>query len=128
MITGTQTATRTIDVYRTRLAARSQIEPRVHPVVWGADPSGPLTTEQVRAYDEHGYHTAEGVLGDTDIATCLSEVESVTSHLGDDERVVRAVAEAPVPIIVARGMVFSGSLTSVTIVSHVSPLGAAMRW
>ncbi|WP_277451505.1 ectoine hydroxylase [Janibacter sp. DB-40] len=78
-----------MDVYRTRLEARSQIEPRVHPVVWGADPSGPLSTEQVLAYDEHGYHTAEGVLSDTDITTCLSEVDSVTSHLGDDERVVR---------------------------------------
>lgn len=83
------TASRSVDVYRTRLTTRSQIEPRPHPVVWGANRSRPLSDEQVRGYDERGYHTAEGVLSDEDIATCLSEVEAVTSRLGVDERVVR---------------------------------------
>lgn len=62
VITGTQTATRTIDVYRTRLADRSQIEPRSHSVVWGTDAPGPLSGEQLRGYDQRGYHTAESVL------------------------------------------------------------------
>ena len=89
MVTDTQTATRPVDVYRTRLASRSQVEPRPHPVVWGAQRSGPLTDEQVATYDHRGYHTAEGVLSDDDIATCLSEVRGVTDRLGDDDRVVR---------------------------------------
>ncbi|WP_245634357.1 ectoine hydroxylase [Janibacter corallicola] len=88
-IVETQTASRPVDVYRTRLATRSQIEPRPHPVVWGTNPSGPLTPEQVRTYDRRGYHTAEGVLSDGDIATCLSEVETVTERLGEDPRVIR---------------------------------------
>src|SRR5699024_4793621 len=89
MIADTQTAARPVDVYRTRLADRSQVEPRPHPVVWGDDPSGPLTAEQVTEYDRRGYHTAEGVLSDEDIAACLSEVPRITEQLGDDERVVR---------------------------------------
>ena len=89
MVTDTQTATRPVDVYRTRLASRSQVEPRPHPVVWGTSPSGPLTDEQVATYDRRGYHTAEGVLSEDDIATCLSEVRGVTDRLGDDDRVVR---------------------------------------
>ncbi len=89
MITGTQTATRTVDVYRTRLTDRSQIEPRSHAVVWGQDATGPLTAEQLRGYDERGYLTTDGVLSDEDIATCLSEVRTITERLGNDERVVR---------------------------------------
>ncbi len=88
-ITETQTATRPVDVYRTRLASRSQIEPRPHPVVWGEAAHGPLSQQQVRDYEARGYHTAEGVLSDQDIATCLAEVEAVTDRLGEDERVVR---------------------------------------
>lgn len=51
--------------------------------------SGPLTREQVSTYDRRGYHTAEQVLSDDDIARCLSEVDVITDRLGDDERVVR---------------------------------------
>lgn len=89
VITGTQTATRPIDVYRTRLARHSQIEPRSHSVVWGRDPRGPLTPDELRRYDRRGYHTAGSVLSDADIATCRSEVDAITARLGDDERVVR---------------------------------------
>ncbi len=89
MVTDTQSATQSVDVYRTRLASRSQVEPRPHPVVWGNSPAGPLTGEQVAAYDRRGYHTAEGVLSDDDISTCLSEVQGITDRLGDDDRVVR---------------------------------------
>ncbi len=89
MITDTHTTDRPIDVYRTRLASHSQAEPRPHPVVWGTGAAGPLTAEQVAAYDRRGYHTAEHVLDDDDIATCLSEVHGITDHLGEDDRVVR---------------------------------------
>lgn len=90
MIADTQTATRPVDVYRTRLGTRSQIEPRPHPVVWG-DPSapGPLTAQELAAYDRRGYHTADGVLDAEDIDTCLAEVGRITNRLGTDERVVR---------------------------------------
>lgn len=89
MVADTQAATRRIDVYRTRTATRSQVEPRPHPVVWGTNTSSPLTADQVAAYERRGYHTAEGVLDEGDIATCLSEVHAITDRLGDDERVVR---------------------------------------
>lgn len=96
MITDTQTTTRPVDVYRTRLASRSQVEPRPHPVVWGTNRSGPLTADQVDAYERRGYHTAEEVLSDDDIATCLSEVHGITDRLGEDDRVVREATNGDV--------------------------------
>ena len=89
MITDTQTATRPIDVYRTRLTGRSQIEPRSHSVVWGHAPEGPLSEEQLHVYARRGYHTEESVLSDADIATCLGEVDAIADRLGEDERLVR---------------------------------------
>ncbi|WP_277455616.1 ectoine hydroxylase [Janibacter sp. DB-40] len=102
MITGTQTAsTTTIDVYRTRLADRSQIEPRSHSVVWSQDASGPLSRDQLRGYDQRGYHTAESVLSEDDIATCLSEVGTITDRLGEDERIIRERSSGDVRSIFA---------------------------
>ncbi|MFI8772165.1 ectoine hydroxylase [Gordonia sp. NPDC062954] len=86
----TQTATKPVDVYRTRLAKRGQIEPRPHPTVWGDAPGrGPLSADQLAAYDERGFHTATNVLSDGDIRTCMGEVDAITERLGDDERVIR---------------------------------------
>ncbi len=86
----TQTATRPVDVYRTRLSQHNQIEPRPHPVVWGSMSNpGPLSTPELRRYDERGYHTDRSVLGDEDIGRCLDEVRAITDRLGDDARVVR---------------------------------------
>ncbi|MAU82426.1 ectoine hydroxylase [Gordonia sp. Z-3] len=86
----TQTATKPVDVYRTRLAKRGQIEPRPHPTVWGdTSGRGPLSADQLAAYDERGFHTATNVLSDGDIRTCMGEVDAITERLGDDERVIR---------------------------------------
>ncbi|MXP19761.1 ectoine hydroxylase [Gordonia sp. HNM0687] len=86
----TQTATKPVDVYRTRLAKRGQIEPRPHPTVWGdTSVRGPLSADQLAAYAERGFHTATNVLSDNDIRTCMSEVDVITDRLGNDERVVR---------------------------------------
>jgi ectoine hydroxylase len=86
----TQTATRSVDVYRTRLAEHSQIEPRPHPVVWGSmNNPGPLSSPELRRYDERGYHTTPSVLDDRDKARCLDDVNAITDRLGEDERVIR---------------------------------------
>ena len=89
MITETRTASRPVDVYRTRLADHGEIEPRPHPVVWEHDARGPLSVAEVDGYRDRGYHVAENVLSDSDIDTCLTEVEAITDRLGVDERVVR---------------------------------------
>ena len=89
LITETRTASRPVDVYRTRLADHGEIEPRPHPVVWEHDARGPLSAAEVDGYRERGYHVAENVLSDSDIDTCLTEVAAITDKLGVDERVVR---------------------------------------
>ncbi|MFW0786303.1 phytanoyl-CoA dioxygenase family protein [Gordonia sp. CPCC 206044] len=86
----TQTATGSVDVYRTRLAEHSQIEPRPHPVVWGSmNNSGPLSGPELRRYDERGYHTVSSVLDSADIRRCLDDVHTITDRLGEDDRVIR---------------------------------------
>ena len=85
-----------VDVYRTRLAARSQVEPRPPPVVWGERRPGPLTAEQVAGYEERGYHTDEQVLDDDDITACYTAVEEITDRLGEDPRVVRETSNGAV--------------------------------
>lgn len=86
----TRTASTPIDVYRTRLPKRGNVEPRPHPTVWSRTPQpSPLTREELSSYEDRGFHTAAGVLSDDDIGTCMSEVAHLTDRLGDDERVVR---------------------------------------
>ncbi|AZG47726.1 ectoine hydroxylase [Gordonia insulae] len=86
----TQTATRSVDVYRTRLAEHSQVEPRPHPVVWGSMKNpGPLSPPELRRYDERGYHTATAILDDADIRRCLEDVHRITDRLGEDDRIIR---------------------------------------
>lgn len=95
----TQTTTRPssaqVDVYRTRTATRGHVEPRPHPVVWHSNypteeaSPAPLTNDELRGYEERGYHTTRDVLDDSDIATCMSEIDSITTRLGDDERIIR---------------------------------------
>lgn len=77
------------DTYRTRLPEVSEVVTRPDPTVWNDQAPGPLTGRQLAAYGERGFHTAQSVLGDSDIARCLGEVDSVTRRLGDDERIVR---------------------------------------
>ncbi|MDF0528300.1 ectoine hydroxylase [Tsukamurella sp. 8F] len=89
-----------VDVYPTRLPRRGYVEPRPHPVVWG-DAAGPLGRDQVRDYDERGFHVAEGVLSAADIETVLSEVDAVTTRLGDDERVIRESSSGDVRSVFA---------------------------
>ncbi|MFZ2238134.1 MAG: ectoine hydroxylase [Gordonia amarae] len=83
-------ATRPVDVYRTRLGERSQIEPRPHPVVWGKAPApGPLTGPELAAYDARGYHAQQDVLSDNDIAESSHDARRIADELGDDDRVIR---------------------------------------
>ncbi len=87
---GAQSTSTPVDVYRTRLAQRSQIEPRPHNTVWGSMGNpGPLSAPELRHYADRGYHTETNILADADIADCLREVESITERLGDDDRVIR---------------------------------------
>lgn len=82
--------TRPVDVYRTRLGERSQIEPRPHPVVWGEETaSGPLTGPELAAYEARGYHAQQNVLSDNDIAESSHDARRIADELGDDERVIR---------------------------------------
>lgn len=86
----TQTATRPVDVYRSRLSEHSQIEPRPHPVVWAEmSAPGPLSGPELRRYEERGYHTTSSAITDHDIRRCLDEVHAITDSLGEDERVIR---------------------------------------
>ncbi|MBY4572558.1 ectoine hydroxylase [Gordonia paraffinivorans] len=79
-----------VDVYRTRLPHRGQIEPRPHNTVWGSMKNpGPLSPPELRRYAERGYHTEPKVLSPEDIETCLGEVTAITERLGDDDRVIR---------------------------------------
>lgn len=89
----TESPTRGVDVYRTRLAHRSQIEPRPHNTVWGGsmggNPGGPLSAPELRHYADRGYHTENKVLSAADIDACLREVSDITDRLGEDDRVIR---------------------------------------
>jgi ectoine hydroxylase len=81
---------RGVDVYRTRLAHRSQIEPRPHNTVWGSMGNpGPLSAPELRHYADRGYHTENKVLSAADIDACLREVSDITDRLGEDDRVIR---------------------------------------
>ncbi|MGC4935445.1 phytanoyl-CoA dioxygenase family protein [Gordonia sp. DT30] len=100
-ITDTRTANRPVDVYRTRLARRSQVEPRPHPALWNRDPGGPLGTDELRTYDRRGYHCAEAVLNSNDIENCLAEAEEIATRLGEDDRIVRESSNGDVRSIFA---------------------------
>ncbi|MDL9938652.1 ectoine hydroxylase [Gordonia sp. ABSL1-1] len=90
MIVTTQTATGPVDVYRTRLSAPVPMEPRPHPVVWGApDDPGPWAAEDLSSYAARGFHQRSDVLDAEDIRHCLDEVAVIADRLGADDRVIR---------------------------------------
>ena len=84
------------DPYRTRVTGLSTIGQRPDPAVWGDTVGGPLTADQITAYDSRGYHTCENVLSREDVNRCVADVVDLTRRLGDDERVIRESSDGSV--------------------------------
>ncbi|WP_436778184.1 ectoine hydroxylase [Yinghuangia sp. YIM S09857] len=80
------------DPYPTRDdAGRLGELPRLDPVVWPGEPSGPLTPAELDRYRRRGFLTAERLLMPGEITTYLTELHALRGDpaLRDDERAVR---------------------------------------
>ena len=79
------------DRYPSRVAPEASITDRKDPVVYGSAEDGPLTTAELRFYQDNGYLSFERLLSAEELAECLAELE----RLRGDE----AVKTAPEAVI-----------------------------
>ncbi|RLV04530.1 ectoine hydroxylase [Streptomyces griseocarneus] len=80
------------DRYPTRTARASELLPREDPVYWGAPPgTGPLGEKDLAAYAADGFHCAERLLTDDEVALCTAELTRLAADPGllRDDRLVR---------------------------------------
>ncbi|GGS75968.1 ectoine hydroxylase [Streptomyces cinerochromogenes] len=110
------------DLYPTRVTGEAVPQPRVDPTVWGQGP-GPLSQEQLAAYDAGGYLVLDGLLTPDEVETYRAELQ----RLGQDpvlrasERVVmepdsdrvRSVFEVEKVSEVFAKLLFSSRLTDI---------------
>jgi ectoine hydroxylase len=68
------TQPRADDRYPTRFASHAHISNRLDPVVHGQVGAGPLSEQQLRNYDDHGYLHFTHLLSDQDVQDCLDEL------------------------------------------------------
>ncbi|AKN74840.1 multidrug DMT transporter permease [Streptomyces sp. PBH53] len=110
------------DLYPTRVTGEAVPQPRVDPTVWGQGP-GPLSGEQLAAYESSGYLVLDNLLSADEVETYRAELQ----RLGQDpvlrasERVVlepdsdrvRSVFEVEKVSEVFAGLLFSSKLTDI---------------
>jgi ectoine hydroxylase len=90
-VTGTSTMDGDRSVYPSRVASDPDVIARRDPVVYGTVDDGPLTAEQLAAYDARGFHHNDQLIGAEDVL----RLEEAVSRLVDDpallgdERVIR---------------------------------------
>ncbi|MET9450819.1 ectoine hydroxylase [Streptomyces cinerochromogenes] len=110
------------DLYPTRVTGEAVPQPRVDPTVWGQGP-GPLSQEQLAAYDSGGYLVLDNLLTPEEVETYRAELQ----RLGQDpvlrasERVVmepdsdrvRSVFEVEKVSEVFAKLLFSSRLTDI---------------
>jgi ectoine hydroxylase len=72
------------DPYYTRVGAHWELVDRADPVVWG-DGEGPLSADELRAYDQQGFVIKPGLFSEAEIATLLAEAERMAAA-ADRER------------------------------------------
>ncbi|MFF5537399.1 ectoine hydroxylase [Streptomyces cinerochromogenes] len=110
------------DLYPTRVTDEAVPQPRVDPTVWGQGP-GPLSQEQLAAYDSSGYLVLDNLLTPEEVETYRAELQ----RLGQDpvlragERVVmepdsdrvRSVFEVEKVSEVFAKLLFSSRLTDI---------------
>lgn len=66
------------DPYRSRVGGEDRIVERRDPVVWGGvDASGPLSPEQLAAFDADGFLILENWLDPATIEQCLRDVDAL---------------------------------------------------
>ncbi len=87
------------DHYPTRVE-HSEIHDRPDPVVWPGR-SGPWAGAEVDEFAARGFRSVEGVLPAEDIQRVRDEIDSVTTLLGDDERVIRETSDGSVRSVFA---------------------------
>jgi ectoine hydroxylase len=78
-------------VYPSRVTASPEITPRQDPVVFGSVDEGPLSAEQLSAYDTRGFHQFDRLLDADDVIRLERAVTRLVERpdLEGDERVVR---------------------------------------
>ncbi|AZM57453.1 ectoine hydroxylase [Streptomyces sp. WAC 01529] len=108
------------DLYPTRSVTRSAPFQRHHPVVWGDGKEGPLSAEEVAAYDRDGFLAFGALLDPAEARECRAEMRRMAAEpaLRSSERVVaepdsdeiRSVFEVHRLSEVFRRLVHSGRL------------------
>ncbi len=79
------------DLYPTRFVTESVPFGRPHPVVWGDGAKGPLSAEEVAAYDRDGFLAFDALLERAEVRECHEEIRRMASDaaLRSSGRVVR---------------------------------------
>src|SRR5699024_7104133 len=71
--------TRTIDRYPSRDGGEVEVLERPDPVVWGDGTGGPLTGDQVTAFERDGFLHLTGVLDPDEVAVLYAEVDRLAA-------------------------------------------------
>ncbi|MFF8731422.1 ectoine hydroxylase [Streptomyces sp. NPDC015171] len=110
------------DLYPTRVSGEAVPQPRVDPVVWGKGP-GPLSEEQLAAYESSGYLVLDQLLSPAEVETYRAELERLgqDAELRAGDRVVlepdsdrlRSVFEVEKVSEVFARLLFSSRLTDI---------------
>jgi ectoine hydroxylase len=110
------------DLYPTRVTGEAVPQPRVDPTVWGQGP-GPLSAEQLAAYDSSGYLVLDNLLTPDEVETYRAELQRLgrDPELRAGERVVlepdsdrvRSVFEVEKVSEVFAELLFSSRLTDI---------------
>ena len=75
--------------YPTRATAEPAVLPRTDPVVWGDGTDGPLTPEQVRAYERDGFLPFDALVQPADLVDLEREIADLIAAADrDDERFI----------------------------------------
>lgn len=87
----TMTTETELDFYPTRLAEAQPMLKRPHASVWGSEPDGPFSQQELDAHERRGYTIFEDFISAGEVDAYTVELERLSSDptLQDDYRVVR---------------------------------------
>jgi len=74
------------DLYPSRNKPRPEISERQEPVVYGVEQDGPLSVEELSAYEQQGFLHLEGLFSEDEIATYQRELERLWVANAEDPR------------------------------------------